>query len=617
MTRETRQKEKERRQGAFSAQDLREAREDIHYEGNALLRILSYGKPYWVTLLVCLVMVLAASALEIYRPQLIKQAIDQFIDGGFGAGERVEERFRGLLGIGGIYLAILVAGLFLSRVQIWLMQRTGQEIIEGMRNDIFAHVESLTMRFFDITPVGKIVTRLTNDVESINEVFTDILVNLIRNIVMIIGLVVVMFAMNARMALISLITVPVVIGVTWLYRKLCREAYQITRTRVTDLNTFLSEHISGMHLIQCFGQEEKKKAEFGERNDSLYRAGFRELMVHAIFRPLIYMISVVAMVLLMGRGSDAVLADTVSFGTLYVFIDYIDRLFQPIQQLTEQFSTLQNAIASAEKIFTLMDTKPLLAEPEHPVCPEKILGRIEFDHVWFAYQGEEWVLKDVSFTIEPGQRVAFVGATGAGKSSILNLIGRYYDVQRGRILVDGTDVRQMSRERLRAAIGQVQQDVFLFTGDVAGNIRLTDTDITDEQVEAAAREVNAARFIDQLPAGYHHPVSERGSTFSAGQRQLISFARTLAHNPAILVLDEATANIDTETEQWIQEATERLMQGRTTIVVAHRLSTIQHADRIMVIHHGRLMESGTHQELLALDGIYRKLYQLQLAGQTA
>ena len=608
-------KETKRRQGVFSAQDLREAREDIHYEGSALRRILAYGKPYWLQLSFCLLLVLAASALEIYRPQLVKQAIDQFIDGGFAPGEQAQARLQGLLGIGGIYLAILAAGLLFSRVQIWMMQRTGQEIIEGMRNDIFAHVESLTMRFFDITPVGKIVTRLTNDVESINEVFTDILVNLIRNIVMIIGLLAVMFWMDARMAVISLITVPVVAGVTWLYRKLCREAYQITRTRVTDLNTFLSEHISGMHLIQVFGREARKKEEFEERNDGLYRAGFREMMVHAIFRPFIYFISVVAMVLIMGRGSDAVLANPGYFGTLYVFIDYIDRLFQPIQQLTEQFSSLQNAIASAEKIFTLMDTKPLLTEPEHPVCPAEIRGRIEFDHVWFAYQGEDWVLKDVSFTIEPGQRVAFVGATGAGKSSILNLIGRYYDVQKGRILVDGTDVREMSRERLRAAIGQVQQDVFLFTGDVAGNIRLMDTDITDEQVEEAAREVNAARFIEQLPARYHHPVSERGSTFSAGQRQLISFARTLAHNPAILVLDEATANIDTETEQWIQEATERLMQGRTTIMVAHRLSTIQHADRIMVIHHGRLMESGTHQELLALDGIYRKLYQLQLAGQ--
>ncbi len=607
--------EKKARRGTFSAQDLREAREDIHFEGNALKRILAYAIPYWKVLLLCLILVLTASGLEIYRPQLIRQAIDRYIDGGFAAGEQAEARFAGVLRIGAVYLIVLVVTCFFSRVQMWLMQRTGQQIIEGMRNDIFAHVESLTMRFFDTTPVGKVVTRLTNDVESINEVFTNILVNLIRNVVMIAGLVAVMFWMDGRLALISLAMVPVMMGVTWIYRKLCREAYQVTRTRVTDLNTFLSEHLSGMHLIQVFGRQKQKLDEFEDRNESLFRAGFREMMVHTIFRPLIYFISVMAMVLLLGRGSESVLLDTLSFGTLYAFIDYIDRLFQPIQELTEQFSTLQNAIASAEKIFTLMDTKPLFTDPEEPVEMPEIKGRIEFDHVWFAYQGEEWVLRDVSFTIEPGQRVAFVGATGAGKSSILNLIGRYYDVQRGSIRVDGVDVRQMRREQLRGAIGQVQQDVFLFTGDIAGNIRLTDAEITDEEVEAASREVNAARFVDRLPDGYRHPVTERGSTFSAGQRQLISFARTLAHDPAILVLDEATANIDTETEQWIQEATERLMRGRTTIMVAHRLSTIQRADTIMVIHHGRLRESGTHQELLAAGGIYHKLYQLQLAGQ--
>ena len=304
---------------------------------------------------------------------------------------------------------------------------------------------------------------------------------------------------------------------------------------------------------------------------------------------------------------------TITIGTLYAFINYMDSFFQPIQELAEQFSTLQSAIASAEKIFTLLDTKPLIEDPAQPKTLGRVKGRIEFDHVWFAYVDEEWVLRDVSFVIEPGQRVAFVGATGAGKSSILNLIGRYYDVQKGAIRIDGVDIRELSRDEIRRAIGQVQQDVFIFTGDIRSNIRLRNEEITDEQVEAAAREVNAARFIERLPAGYSHAAAERGSTFSAGQRQLISFARTLAYDPAILILDEATANIDTETEQWIQEAVERLMQGRTTIMVAHRLSTIQHADTIMVMHHGRIREQGSHQELLDLDGIYKKLYQLQLA----
>ena len=299
-------------------------------------------------------------------------------------------------------------------------------------------------------------------------------------------------------------------------------------------------------------------------------------------------------------------------GTLYIFLQYIGSFFEPIQELAEQFSTLQSAIAASEKIFTLLDTEPLIPPDDHALLPE-IRGRIEFDHVWFAYQGEDWVLKDVSFTIEPGQRVAFVGATGAGKSSILNLIGRYYDVQKGAIRIDGMDIRDMSREQIRRAIGQVQQDVFIFTGDIRSNIRLRDEEITDAQIEEAAREVNAARFIERLPAGYEERVTERGATFSAGQRQLLSFARTLAYDPTILILDEATANIDTETEQWIQEAVQRLMQGRTTIMVAHRLSTIQHADRIIVMHHGRIRESGTHQELLEQDGIYKKLYLLQLS----
>jgi ATP-binding cassette subfamily B protein len=328
---------------------------------------------------------------------------------------------------------------------------------------------------------------------------------------------------------------------------------------------------------------------------------------------LTFFLSILALFIVIVSGSSAVLGGTISLGTLFIFVEYIQSFFQPIQELAEQFSTLQNAIASAEKIFTLLDEKPLITDPENPVRPSEIRGRIEFDHVWFAYQNEDWVLRDVSFVIEPGQNVAFVGATGAGKSSILNLIGRYYDIQKGSIRIDGTDIRDMSREQIRASIGQVQQDVFIFTGDILSNIRLLNTDITDAQAEEAAREVNAARFIERLPLRYHQAVTERGATFSAGQRQLLSFARTLAFDPTILILDEATANIDTETEQWIQEAVETLMKGRTTIMVAHRLSTIQHADRIIVMHHGKIRETGTHQELLEHNGIYKKLYQLQLA----
>lgn len=606
-----------RKRRIFSREDELEARRDIHYEGNALLRLLRYMKPHVKTLILCLVLVLMVTALDLLRPLLIRNAIDLYITGpaerSYQAGEQAGWRFQGIIVTTVAYIFTLLALFLCNRTQFWLMQRTGQEIVKGLRDDLFTHVEKLTMRFFDITPVGKIVTRLTNDVDAINDVFANILVQLFRNTVKIIGLAAVMLALNARVALIAFALLPLVAVLTFIFRKMSRKAFQITRTRLTNLNTYLSEHISGMKIIQLFGREERKRIEFEEKNDALYRAGYRELIINATFRPILYLIAVIATSLVTGSGSGFVLTDVITIGTLYAFISYMDSFFQPIQELAEQFSTLQSAIASAEKIFTLLDTKPLIEDPAEPKALGQVKGRIEFDHVWFAYVDEEWVLKDVSFVIEPGQRVAFVGATGAGKSSILNLIGRYYDVQKGTIRIDGVDIRELSRNEIRRAIGQVQQDVFIFTGDIRSNIRLRNEEITDEQVEEAAREVNAARFIERLPADYAHAASERGSTFSAGQRQLISFARTLAYDPAILILDEATANIDTETEQWIQEAVERLMQGRTTIMVAHRLSTIQHADTIMVMHHGRIREQGSHQELLELGGIYKKLYQLQLA----
>ena len=586
--------------------------EDVHYQGNAVVRMLSYLRPHMAAMAACLVLVLAITALELYKPILTGDAIDLFIDGGYAPGEAVEERFMGILTAAGKYVAVLALLFVCNRVQ-FLLQRTGQEIVYTMRRQLFEHIESLSMRFFDLTPVGKIVTRVTNDVEAVHELYANILVKLFKNVVKIIGLAAVMLLLDVRMALLSFVMVPAVTVLTAVFRTLSRRAYQVSKTKLTEVNTFLSENLSGMKVIQIFNREKEKLDAFRVRSGELHQAFRRETLVGAVFRPVIVMCSVAAMAIVIVAGSQGVLAGTVSFGTMYIFLQYIKTFFEPIQDLAEQLSTLQSAVASAEKIFTLLDEEPQIRDPAEPRSPAEIRGRIEFKNVWFAYDGENYILRDVSFVIEPGQKVAFVGATGAGKSSILNLIGRYYDVQRGEILIDGVNVRDMTRDQIRSAIGQVQQDVFLFTGDIKSNIRLRSETITEEDVVQAARRVNAGRFIEKLPAGYDERVTERGSTFSAGQRQLISFARTLAFDPAILILDEATANIDTETEQWIQEALETLMAGRTTIMVAHRLSTIQHADKIIVMHKGRIRESGTHQELLDQDGIYRKLYQLQLA----
>ncbi len=591
----------------------KESKDEVRYQGNAFLRMMGYVRPYWKTVVVCLVLALLITGLDLYRPILIGNAIDAYITGDFAPGEMAAARFLGVLKAAGLYLAMLAATFVFSRKQYLMIQETGQKIVYTMREELMAHVQKLSMRFFDLTPVGRIVTRVTNDTESINELYSDIIVRFFRNVMMILGLAVVMLTLNVRMALLSFALVPVVLVLTIYFRKMSRKAYQLSRTWRTVLNTFLSEHLSGMKLIQIFAREKEKHTEFNDKSEELYKAGYKEMMVYAIFRPSLYLVSVIAMALVLGGGSAQVLGGAISLGTLYVFVQYISNLFDPIQELAEQFSTLQSAIASAEKIFTLLDEEPMIQDPEKPVALPGIKGRIEFDHVWFAYDNEHYILKDVSFTIEPGQRVAFVGATGAGKSSILNLIGRYYDIQKGAIRIDGVDIRQLSRDQIRRAIGQVQQDVFIFTGDVKSNIRLRDESISNAAIREAARNTNASRFIERLPHGYDERVTERGATFSAGQRQLLSFARTLAYDPAILILDEATANIDTETELWIQEALETLMRGRTTIMVAHRLSTIQHADRIIVMHHGRIRESGTHQELLDMDGIYKKLYQLQLA----
>jgi ATP-binding cassette subfamily B protein len=675
--------------------------EKLSYKGSAFTRLLGYVKPYWKTMVLCTALVLVVTALNLYRPILIGEAIDDYIEGydrpyayvdagaaqvtfdglslsreydekadAFAvlvyAGDKYylirdldRERMEALLektgsdmtdavvsgntvsvpvaggeltgrelsredlnalrrgdlsGVGRIaliYLAVLLVTMVCELTEVWLLQRTGQNVVFDIRQQVFEHIHTLPLRFFDTNPVGRIVTRVTNDVESLHRMYTQVLVRFFSNAALIIGYAVVMIRINIRLAALCFAFLPLIFALTLWFRTLVRRIYRNVRTKISSLNSFLSENISGMRLIQIFAREKEKAAEFKGRTGELFHTQMQELMTFALFRPAIAFVANFALASVVWRSGVSVLAGTLTLGTMYVFTNYIRSFFRPIEELAEQFSTLQNALASSEKIFTVLDEENTIPEPEDPVTPETIRGEIEFRNVWFAYEGEDYVLKDVSFTIRPGEKVAFVGATGAGKSSVLNLIGRYYDIQKGQILIDGVDIRRLSTRQLRRAIGQVQQDVFIFTGDIRSNIRLLDEDVGDEQVRRAAEAANAAPFIRRLPGGYDEPVTERGATLSAGERQLLSFARTLAYDPAILVMDEATANIDTETEQLIQEALTTLMEGRTTIMVAHRLSTIQHADNIIVLHKGRIRESGTHQQLLAMNGIYRKLYELQ------
>ena len=673
------------------------------YHGNVFKRLFGYMKPHLRVAALCLVLVLLSTAFNLYRPILIGDAIDDYIEGynhpyayvdaadaefefdglylsrhydadkaqawalmvyygdqyylvrdldpaqkdelSAAAAEELEDvsvsdgtltvrlpsgseyrgrllshdelvtlrrgDYSGIKRIALIYTIVLLITVACDLTRQYLLQKLGQDVIFTIRQEVFEHVHTLHARFFDTNPVGRIVTRVTNDVESLNQMYTQVIINLFSNSVLILGYAIVMLGKNWRLALLCFAFLPVIFVLTLWFRKLARKVYRIVRTKVSSLNTFLSENISGMKLIQLFAREDVKADEFKERTGDLYKSQMRELKVMSVFRPVIAFLSNAALAVILWRSGVSVLAGTLTLGTLYVFSSYIRSFFEPIQDLAETFSVLQNALASAEKIFTILDEENPIKEPENPTVLPSVKGRIEFKNVWFAYEGEDYVLRDVSFVIEPGQKVAFVGATGAGKSSILNLIGRYYDIQKGQILLDGVDIRELSTSQIRGAIGQVQQDVFVFTGDIKSNIRLSDESITDEDVRAAAHAVNADRFIESLPAQYDEPVTERGSTLSAGQRQLLSFARTLAYKPRILVMDEATANIDTETEQLIQGALETLMEGRTTIMVAHRLSTIQHADNIIVMHKGRIRESGTHQQLLEMNGIYKKLYELQ------
>ncbi|HBA03364.1 MAG TPA: ABC transporter ATP-binding protein [Clostridium sp.] len=514
-----------------------------------------------------------------------------------------------------IILLIYIVIFILNYIQIYLLQYTGQKIVYNIRAAIFKHVESLSLSFFDKSPVGRLVTRITNDVETLNEMYTSVLVYLIKDLFLVSGIVIAMFLLDIKLGIVSIVTLPLVVALTFIFRKYDREAYRKVRTRLSRINSNLSENISGMKTVQIFGVESKKYSEFDEINTSYSTAAMEQIKVFAVFRPLMDMTYQLALCILIWVGGTAVLNLTIEFGVLYAFVIYIQKLFQPIFDLSEKFDILQSSMASSERIFMLLDNDSIIKNPKEPKHIGRAQGDIEFKNVWFAYNDEDWVLKDVSFRIRKGETVAFVGATGAGKTSIISLITRLYDIQKGEILIDGVSIKEMSKDELRKNVATVLQDVFLFAGDIKGNVRLNNENITDEEIVKACKYVNANIFIEKLPDKYNAEVNERGTTFSQGERQLIAFARALAFNPPILVLDEATANIDTETESLIQDALNKLTKGRTTIVVAHRLSTIKNADKIIVMHRGRIREIGSHSELLEKKGLYSNLYKLQYAGQ--
>ncbi|HHW31502.1 MAG TPA: ABC transporter ATP-binding protein [Clostridiaceae bacterium] len=599
---------------------------------DTIFNLMKYAFPYWHLFLLSLLLILAISASNLMRPYLIKVAIDDYIHKAAEGTVSVEAAKNGVKTIS-IFFGILVIFEFVfSFAQTYILHTAGNKIILKMREKIFSHIQKLPITFFDKNTVGRIVTRVINDVDAINEMYTNVLISFIQDIFIMAGIVFAMFKMNKKLTLISLTLVPVMAVVTIKFRKKAREIFDVIRTKLALINAFLSEHISGMKIIQVFNMQEITQKEFEDINKEYYVANDRQVMLFGIFRPAIDFITSFILAVLLWYGGRNILKGQLEIGTLYAFINYINRFFQPIMDLTDQINTLQSSLVSSERIERLLEEKPE-SEPginfegninfmdsqnfeenkkkEYKFNTNKASGMIEFKNVWFAYSGEDWVLKDISFKIEPGETVAFVGATGAGKTSIINLLCGFYENQKGEILIDGINIKNLRKKELRKNIGLVLQDVFLFSGDIKTNIGLFDNEVSFSRIKKSAEYLGADDFINKLPEGYDSPVNERGTTLSSGQRQLLSFARALARDPAILLMDEATSNIDTESEILIQESLSKLMEGRTNIAIAHRLSTIQKADKIFVIHKGEIRESGTHQELLDKEGIYYNLYKLQ------
>jgi ATP-binding cassette subfamily B multidrug efflux pump len=591
------------------------------YDARLMRRLVRYLRPYLGPVIVSLVLLMALAITQATGPLLTKLAIDRYLTGAHQLAPTILDRWlapdvrTGLLQIAILYLATILFGFLCDFGQTYLMQRTGQFAMFDLRRELMEHLQKLDVSFYDRNPVGRLITRVTSDVDALNEMWTSGLVTLLGDILALGVVIVAMLRLSPSLTGFLLAVLPLVVLATMRFRRSVQESYRRIRVAVAGINSYLQEHVSGFAVLQLFNREERSKAEF-ERINRDHMDAFKDaILAYGWFYPLVEFLSMLALGMLLSFGTFRIRSGALSVGVLVAFLQYGLRFFSPIQDLSEKYNILQSAMAASERVFKLLDTKPNIVAPATPTPFPEDSAAIEFDGVWFAYKSEDWVLRDVSFRVEPGETVAVVGHTGAGKTTLINLLLRFYDIQRGSIRIGGVDLREFDLEELRRRFGVVLQDPYLFTGSVGSNIRLGTEGIDDGSIQEAAAQVNLLDFVQSLPQGFAQPVRERGQGFSTGQKQLISFARALAHRPRFLILDEATSSVDTDTELKVREAQARLVEGRTSLVIAHRLSTIQRADRILVMHKGQLRESGSHQELLSLRGIYWKLYQLQYKDQ--
>ncbi|MCZ7601945.1 MAG: ABC transporter ATP-binding protein/permease [Melioribacteraceae bacterium] len=576
------------------------------YDSKLMRRLLGYVKPYKKYVVIAIILNIVVAALGPVRPYLTKIAVDDYI---------VESDYNGLLLISAILIGALLIQSVIQYFLTYYTQLMGQKIIFDLRVKIFSHIQKLALRFFDKTPIGRLVTRTTNDVEALNELFSSGIVMVFSDIFIIFWILIFMFFMSWDLSLVTLSVLPILIYGTFLFRRKVRDAYRDVRFHLARLNSYMQEHVTGMSIVQIFSKEKDELKKFSNINADHRKANIDSIFYYAVFYPVVEILSSLAIALIIWYGGGQVVQNAMTIGVLFAFIQYTEMFFRPIRDLSEKYNIMQTAMASSERIFKLLDNETFVKNPDHPKELNNVKGEIEFKNVWFAYNPDEYVLRDISLKINPGETIALVGHTGAGKTSIINILTRFYDIQKGEILIDGVNISELDKRDLRKFISIVLQDVYLFSGTIKSNISLGSPNVTDEQVIAAAKFVGADKFIEKLPNKYDEEVKEKGATLSVGQKQLISFARALAYNPQVLILDEATSSIDTESEILIQQAIEKLLVGRTSIVVAHRLSTIQNADKIIVMHKGEIREIGTHQDLLAKQGIYYKLYQLQYKDQ--